>query len=85
MLGAFKNPKSQAYDPIAYNHIMEIANFTNDIRFVEGKSNVVADMLSRPPDVPLGKAYELPEADINDDVPVAAVAAEDLLSALLYA
>ena len=40
---------------------MEITQFTSDIRFIEGKANIVADWLSRPPGVPLGKAYDIKE------------------------
>ena len=43
LLGAFKNPQSQTYDPIAFNHLMEITQFTSDIRYIEGKANIVAD------------------------------------------
>ena len=35
LLGAFKQPTSQAYDPIAENHINEIAQWTSDVRFME--------------------------------------------------
>ena len=59
LLGAFKSPSSQAHDPIAANHIQEVTAFTNDIRFIAGKANAVADWLSRPPEVPLGTAYQL--------------------------
>ena len=66
LLGAFKSPTSLAHDPIASNHIMEVSQYTNDIRFIAGKSNAVADWLSRPPEVPLGAAYQLPPpAEIN--------------------
>ena len=39
--------------------------WTNDIRYLSGKSNTVADWLSRPPEVPLGAAYALPSADFE--------------------
>merc|ERR1712015_9926 len=64
LLGAFKNPASQAHDPIATNHIQEVAMFTNDIRFIAGRSNTIADWLSRPESVPLGEAYKLPEPEL---------------------
>ena len=64
LLGAFKNPVSQAHDPIASNQISEICQWTNDIRFWEGKSNVVADWLSRPPETPLGTSYQLPSEEV---------------------
>ena len=63
LIGAFKNPSSQSHDPIASNQISEICQWTNDVRFLEGKSNVVADWLSRPPEVPLGTAYQLPKRE----------------------
>merc|ERR1711867_169084 len=51
ILGAFKNPESMAYDPVARNQMIEISHFCNDIRFVAGKSNFVSDWLSRPTQV----------------------------------
>ena len=63
LIGAFKNPSSQAHDTIASNQISENCQWTNDVRFLEGKSNVVADWLSRPPEVPLGTAYQLHERE----------------------
>jgi transposase InsO family protein len=60
LIGAFKSTTSQQYDPIAMNHIQEIAQKTSDIRFLSGKANCVADLLSRPWNVPLGKDYQLP-------------------------
>ena len=59
--------------------------WTNDVRYLEAKSNPVADALSRPPDVPLGAAYDIPVdgplVDVNDvlaavDAPIDAVALE---------
>ena len=38
-----------------------IGQFSHNIRFIEGKANICADMLSRPFDVPLGEAYLMPE------------------------
>ena len=60
LIRAFKNHSSLSHDPIASNQIGEICQWTNDVQFLEGKSNVVADWLSRPPEVPLGTAYQLP-------------------------
>ena len=60
ILGAFKAPHAQPYDPIAAQHIQEISMWTSDIRYITGKSNAVADWLSRPADVPIGAAYDLP-------------------------
>ena len=44
--------------------IQEVAMFTNDVRFIAGRSNLVADFLSRPVGVPLGEAYRLPDPEI---------------------
>lgn len=63
LIGAFKNQASQAHDPIAMAHIQEVSQFTNDVRFLSGKSNCMADWLSRPNDVPLGEAYQVPQQD----------------------
>ena len=63
LIGSFKNPASQAHDPIASNQISAICQWTNDIRFLEGKSNVVEDWLSRPPEVPLGTAYQIQKGE----------------------
>ena len=61
-MGAFTSPNSQQYDAIATNHIQEIAMRTSDVRFIAGRENSMADFLSRPPHVPIGTAYQLPEA-----------------------
>ena len=63
LLGAFKSPTSQAHDPIAMTHIQEVSQFTNDIRYVAGKSNCMADWLSRPNNVPLGESYRTSHSD----------------------
>ena len=34
-----------------------------DIRFIAGKSNAVADWLSRSPDIPIGTAYALQDQE----------------------
>ena len=62
LVSAFRNPTT-CQDPIATNQINEVAMFTNDVRYVEGRSNIVADCLSRPSDVPLGEVHRLPDAD----------------------
>ena len=42
--------------------------WTNDVRYLPGKSNCVADTLSRPATVPLGQAYQGPSlVDIPDN------------------
>ena len=50
---SFKNPDLQKNDPIALAQMSEIGQFSHNIRFIEGKANICADMLSRPFDVPL--------------------------------
>ena len=47
---------------------MEIAQYTSDIRFLEGKANAVADWLSRPPEVPMGTSYCLPGKESEEVV-----------------
>lgn len=42
-------PFSDAWTPRQQRHLSFIAEYTNDIRFVPGVENVVADTLSRPP------------------------------------
>ena len=63
LLGSFSSDHPQPHDPIANNMIMEISQWTNDVRFVAGKANAVADLLSRPPEVPLGSAYTISNED----------------------
>ena len=49
---AFKNPTFQLHDPVAQRALMEIGQFTQDIRHIAGKTNAGSDFLSRiPPDV----------------------------------
>ena len=47
--------------------------WTSDIRYITGKSNAVADWLSRPADVPIGAAYDLPAISIVDVPALASV------------
>ena len=63
LVAAFKNPSS-IHDPIATNQMMEVAMFSNDVRFVAGAENQVADLLSRPVGVPLGSDYVV---NVEDD------------------
>ena len=51
------------YDVVAQNHIQEICQWTQDVRFLPGKVNSMADQLSRPPHVPIGTAYQLEPLD----------------------
>ena len=82
ILGAFKSPTSMSHDPVARNQMVEIGFHTNDIRYIEGKSNCVADWLSRPPDVPLGSAHTMTDQEANEtiDIPMAT----PLISALHF-
>ena len=61
LVDSFQNPDLQKNDPIALAQMAEIGMFTHDIRFIEGKANVCADMLSRPHGVKLGEAYLIPD------------------------
>ena len=63
LVDAFVSSETQHYDPIAYNHIMEISNFTSDVRFLSGSMNNVADILSRPGPDKMGKVYQLPKPE----------------------
>ena len=51
------------HDVVAQNQLQEISLWTQDIRFLAGKVNSVADCLSRPADVPMGAAYRLDHLD----------------------
>ena len=62
LISAFKS-NSQKHDAVALNHIQEICQWSQDIRFLAGKRNTVADLLSRPSDVPLGTAYQVDPVD----------------------
>ena len=53
---------------------------TSDIRHKPGREMVVADMLSRPPSVPLGKAYELEPSEIKYVPPEVTLAALEQVS-----
>ena len=69
LVGTFQSPSPQPHNHLAANQIMEIANWTTDIRHVAGKSNPVADWLSRPPEKPMGAAYRLePEDHLEPEV-----------------
>ena len=58
---------------------MEIAQYTSDVRFVEGKANAVADWLSRPPEVPIGTVYNMQkeEEELVDSVSAVALSIMD--------
>ena len=61
---AFKNPNGfQLHDPVAQRALMEIGQFTKDVRHIEGLKNTGSDYLSRIPPNLKGSAYE--EASIE--------------------
>ena len=57
ILGAMTAPSLQVNDPIASRQLLEIAQYTYDIRYKPGKTNLTADQMSRPFGVPMGDAY----------------------------
>ena len=59
LINAFKQQNPQIHDPHAQNAINEIGMYTSDLRFKEGKKLLVPDLLSRPPDCPLGSAHQV--------------------------
>ena len=54
IIGSWKNQDLQAHDAVAMNAINEISQWTNDIQYKPGKDLIVPDLLSRPPETPLG-------------------------------
>ena len=56
-MGAITSPSLQVNDPIASRQLLEISQYTYDIRFKPGKQNLKADQMSRPEGVPMGDAY----------------------------
>ena len=67
LLGAFSSSTSQQHDVIAMNHLQEISQHSNDIRYIAGKSNCIADFLSRVPEERLGDAYKITPAEIESE------------------
>ena len=67
LCGSFGNPNLQTHDPIAHNQIVELGQWTSDIRYLPARSNPVSDFLSRPP--------EMVEEVAIDEIPVASVQA----------
>ena len=52
LVSAFKNQGFQLHDPVAQRALMEIGQFTRDIRHIAGSKNAGSDFLSRiPPDL----------------------------------
>ena len=70
LVGVFKKPKSMQHDHVATGHIIEVSQVTTDVRYLQGKSNAVADALSRPPAI--SKETPVP---IQNLTPLAATAA----------
>ena len=65
IVGAFQNPSALDHDHVAKAHLIEVSQWTQDVRYVTGKSNVVADALSRPASL-LGTAYSVPNSMTSD-------------------
>ena len=63
ILGAMQSPNLAPNDPVATRALLEIAQYSHDIRYKPGKANLTADALSRPESVPPGDAY-CPERDV---------------------
>merc|ERR1711951_340776 len=42
IIGAFRNQDALKHDPIALGHLLEVANWTNDVRHISGPLNPVA-------------------------------------------
>ena len=56
---AFKNPQGfQLHDPVAQRALMEIGQFTKDVRHIAGLANTGSDFLSRIPPQLKGSAYD---------------------------
>ena len=79
ILGCFGSNNLQAHDAVALNAISEIGQWTRDIRHKDGRSNIIADMLSRP-SMPVGSAYEV--EDISSISAPEYVAPEKTIAAL---
>ena len=59
LVHAFKNPQGfQLHDPVAQRALMEIGQFTKDIRHISGNKNIGSDFLSRIPPELKGSAYQ---------------------------
>ena len=57
ILGAMTSPNFQVNDPVATRALLEISQYSHDVKFKAGKFNVTADALSRPHNIPPGDAY----------------------------
>ena len=67
ILGAFTAQNLQTNDPVATRQLLEISQYSYDVRYKPGKINLTADQLSRPNNVPVGDAYK-PSLDSLDTI-----------------
>ena len=67
ILGAFQNPNALTHDSVARGHLIEVSQWTQDVRYLKGKSNFVADAMSRPSAGLLGTANTA--ANLTSDSP----------------
>ena len=66
---AFKNPQGfQLHDPVMQRALVEIGQFTRDVRHIAGLKNTGSDFLSRIPKALQGSAYK-DEASLSSTVP----------------
>ena len=75
---AFKNPQGfQLHDPVAQRALVEIGQFTKDVRHIAGLKNVGSDFLSRIPPEATGGACNGSEALTNE---VSAIEGRNLIA-----
>ena len=73
---AFKNPQGfQLHDPVAQRALIEIGQFTKDIRHIAGQKNIGSDFLSRIP--PEAKGTEFVERQLS---PIASLEGQKLVA-----
>ena len=63
LVQAFQSNSSQDYDPKAKAHLVEIGQWTKDLRHIEAKDNQMADYLSRAET--MGENYKVPAAELD--------------------
>ena len=69
LIGSLQNPNLQTHDPIAHNQIIELGQWTTDIRYLQARSNPVSDFLSRPsPDTPTDQQVASLEENLKNQV-----------------